>query len=86
MDILCWGSLRRFCRGEACRSPIRDRAFQPWEVTTGWLWCWVLEQKERGVCFHERDLEATRVLPFQDDTEAQGGELHPSGQAPPGER
>ena len=24
MDILCWGSLRRFCRGEACRSPIRD--------------------------------------------------------------
>ena len=27
----------------------------------------------------------THVLPFQGDTEAQGGELRPSGQAAPGE-
>ena len=85
MDILCWGSLRRFCRGEACRSPIRDRAFQPWEASTGWLWCWVMEQREQDACSQERNMEATHVLPFQGDTEAQGGELRPSGQAAPGE-
>lgn len=84
MGILCWGSLRRFCRGEPCRSPIRDTEFQPCEVSTGWLWCWVMEQIEQGVCLQERDLEETHVLPFQDDSEAQGGKLRPGGQVPPG--
>ena len=85
MDILCWDSLRRFCRGEACRSPIRDTEFQSCEASTGWLWCWVMEWIEQGVCFQERDLEETHVLTFQVDSEAQGWKLRPSGQVPPGE-